>query len=113
MIVQVDGWKASRQAARVAIIAHLLTLLRALTADRARLGLENTALRQQLIVLKRSIKRPKIQDSDRVFWVLMRRMLKNWKARGANTQPTCISVVNGNLRGFGRAIDDRSSAESP
>ena len=63
----------------MATIAHLFTVIRALTTDRARLALENAALRQQLIVLKRSVNRAKINDSDRVFWVLMRRMLKDWK----------------------------------
>ena len=34
--------------------------------------LENLALRQQVAVLKRSVKRAKIDDSDRIFWILMR-----------------------------------------
>ena len=56
----------------MAVIAHLLALIRALVADRARLVLENVALRQQIVVLKRSVKRAKLVDSDRAFWVLMR-----------------------------------------
>ena len=63
----------------MATIAHLFTLIRALTADRARLALQNAALRQQLIVLKRSANRAKINDSDRVLWVLMRRMLNRFR----------------------------------
>ncbi len=49
-------------------ITPLLALINALLADRSRLALENVVLRQQLAVLKRSIKRAKIQDSDRIFW---------------------------------------------
>ena len=30
-------------------------------------------------VLKRSVKRPRIEDSDRVFWILMRRTFKEWR----------------------------------
>ena len=48
-------------------LTHLLTLINALLADRSRLALENIALRQQIVVLKRSVKRAKINDSDRVF----------------------------------------------
>ena len=48
-------------------LPHLLALVNALLADRSRLALENTALRQQIIVLKRSVKRAKINDSDRIF----------------------------------------------
>lgn len=58
---------------------HLLAVIRALTADRARLALENVALRQQLNVQRRNAKRPKLEDNDRAFWVLMRRLLREWR----------------------------------
>ena len=60
-------------------ITHLLVLINALVADRSRLALENIALRQQVAVLKRSVKRARVEDSDRVFWILMRRLLKDWR----------------------------------
>ncbi len=60
-------------------ITHLLALINALLADRSRLALENAALRQQIVVLKRSVKRAKIEDSDRIFWILMRRLLDSWR----------------------------------
>jgi hypothetical protein len=42
--------------------AHmLLTLIRALFRARSSLTLENLALRQQLAVLRRSVKRPKLR----------------------------------------------------
>ena len=56
-------------------ITLLLALINSLLADRSRLAIENVALRQQITVLKRSVKRAKIEDSDRIFWMLMRRML--------------------------------------
>ncbi len=58
---------------------HLLALLNALLADRSRLAFENVALRQQIVVLKRSVERAKINDSDRIFWILMRRLLDGWR----------------------------------
>ena len=48
-------------------ITLLLALINDLLADRTQLALENVALRQQLTVLRRSVKRAKIHDSDRVF----------------------------------------------
>ena len=44
---------------------HLWRLVRALTADRTRLAIENLVLRQQLDVLRRSVERPKLENSDR------------------------------------------------
>jgi len=61
------------------LLLDLITLIRALASDRARLALENAALRQQLNVLQRSVKRAKIEDSDRIFWVLMCRFFEKWK----------------------------------
>jgi len=34
--------------------------------------LENLALRQQLAVQQRSIKRPKVKNTDRIFWGWLR-----------------------------------------
>ena len=60
----------------MAWLTHLLTLINALLADRTRLVMENVALRQQVIVLQRSVTRAKVEDSDRIFWILMRITLK-------------------------------------
>ena len=68
----------------------LLALINDLLADRTRLALENAALRQQLTVLRRSVKRARIHDSDRVFWILMRRMLQNWRDTVAIVKPDTV-----------------------
>ena len=39
---------------------------------RRELAIENVALRQQLAVLRRSVKRPRLSNVDREFWVLLR-----------------------------------------
>ncbi|MEM7311455.1 MAG: hypothetical protein AAF682_32625 [Planctomycetota bacterium] len=51
-------------------------LFRLLIVDRRRLMMEKLALRHQLSVLKRSVKRPRIEDSDRMLWILLRRAFK-------------------------------------
>jgi len=80
-------------------LAHFLALINALVADRTRLALENAALRQQIIVLKRSVKRAKIEDSDRIFWILMRRLLASFCDTLMIIEPeTVISVSFANVR---------------
>ena len=60
-------------------LTALLGLLRAALADRQRLLLENAALRHQVAVLKRSVSRPRLDDSDRLFWIALRRLHREWK----------------------------------
>jgi hypothetical protein len=47
--------------------------------SRHSLLLENLALRQQLVVLKRRHPRPKLDLSDKLFWLLVRRCWSGWK----------------------------------
>jgi putative transposase len=60
-------------------------LLRVLLAGRARLVAEDLALRQQLTVLQRSVRRPKLRRRDRFFWVLLSRLWSRWRS--------CLLVV--------------------
>src|SRR5215469_11902185 len=54
------------------------TLLRLFRSHHSLL-LENLALRQQLVVLKRRHPRPKLNLFDRLFWLLVRRCWSGWK----------------------------------
>jgi|SRR5215469_545434 len=54
------------------------TFLR-LFRSRLSLVLENLALRQQLVVLKRHHPRPKLDLFDKLFWLLIRRCWSGWK----------------------------------
>ena len=56
-------------------------LLRSLVSAfkrRRSLALENLALRQQLAVLQRSVKRLRLSDLHRGLWVLLRRFWTDW-----------------------------------
>ena len=79
-------------------LATLLFMLRALVLDRQRLLLENLALRQQVIVLKRSVKRPQLRDGDRIFWILIRKALRDWKGCLLLVHPD--TVVRWHRRGW-------------
>jgi hypothetical protein len=53
------------------------TVLR-LFHSRRRLLLENLALRQQLLVLKRSGRKPRLHTTDRFFRIVLRRFWSGW-----------------------------------
>jgi putative transposase len=54
-------------------------LLARLFRSRRDILLENLALRQQLLTLKRRHPRPKLSHFDRLFWVAAKRVWSNWK----------------------------------
>ena len=74
----------------------ILTILRLLSGIwtalrlRSELALENLALRQQLAVLHRQHRRPRIRKSDRVFWLLLSRFWGNWKETLVIVRPETV-----------------------
>jgi len=91
------------------LITHLLTMISVLVSDRTRLAAENVALRQQITVLKRSVKRARIEDSDRIFWILMKRILKDWKECLLIVKPE--TVIRWHRKGFAYYWNRKSRAE--
>ena len=59
-------------------ILPLLCLILIALWLRSELALENLALRQQLAVLNRQHRRPKLRRSDRVFWLFLSRFGVHW-----------------------------------
>ena len=76
------------------LLAHLV-FRRPNTTD---LVLENLALRQQLAVLQRSVKRPRLRRRDRAFWVLLSRVWANWRSALMIVKPD--TVVGWHRKGF-------------
>ena len=62
------------------------------------LALKNMALRQQLIVLRRSCKRPHIRRRDRFFWMLLSHLWGDWKESLIMVKPQ--TVIKWNRKGF-------------
>jgi len=63
----------------MSLLSCLLALLRDELRTRRQLLLENLALRQQLGVLRRQVKRPQLSNSDRLFWVVYARLVAGWR----------------------------------
>jgi hypothetical protein len=66
------------------------TFLRALFGDAAAVSLENVALRYQLVVLQRSVGRPRICQWDRIFWVWLSRIWTGWRSSVVIVQPATV-----------------------
>ena len=73
-------------------------ILRILLADRSALIAENLALRQQLAVLSRSARRPRIRQRDRIFWVWISKLWRGWRSALIIVQPE--TFVRWHRRGF-------------
>jgi putative transposase len=61
-------------------VGIVLSLLRALLLGRGTLAAEDVALRQQLIVLQRSVKRTRLRRRDRLFWVWLCGLWRDWSS---------------------------------
>ncbi len=55
--------------------------IRAMCRRRADLVMENLALRQQVTALKKERPRPPLDDTDRAFWVALRKSWPGWASR--------------------------------
>ena len=70
---------AEHSAVMIIAIFRLLSLIPTALKLRSDFVLENLALRQQLAVLKRQVRRPKLRRADRFFWSLLSRSWIDWK----------------------------------
>jgi hypothetical protein len=52
--------------------------------------LENVALRQQLSVLRRTVRRPHLRTSDRLFWILLAKTWQDWRTALIVVQPDTV-----------------------
>jgi hypothetical protein len=62
----------------VTFVLAMLAYVRAFLIARHRLAMETSVLRQQLAVYKRKRARPQLRGSDRLFWIVVRRIWNNW-----------------------------------
>ena len=80
-------------------LVALLVLLRSLIRSRVDFQLENVALRHQVGVLQRSLKkRRKITAMDRLFWASLSRIWRDWRSALVIVKPQ--TVVSWHRTGF-------------
>src|SRR6267378_5690368 len=76
----------------ITLLLHLLRLLPFLFGGHRQLALENLALRQQLVVYKRTVPRPRLRTTDRLLWVGLATVWAGWRQAlvivSPNTRPT-------------------------
>ena len=66
--------------------------------SRATLQLENLALRHQLGVLRRSVKRPKLTSADRLLWAWLCEVWSDWRSALVIVKPE--TVIGWHRKGF-------------
>ncbi len=76
-------------------ILRLLSLILTALKLRSELALENLALRQQLAILSRRYRRPRLRRSDRVFWLLLSRCWSHWKETLVIVKPETVACWKG------------------
>jgi len=92
------------------VLRVILTFVKAFFVSRAALAAENVALRHQLAVLQRSVKRPKLRNRDRIFWSWLSRLWSGWRSALLMVRPE--TVVGWHRLGF-RLYWRRKSRKKP
>ncbi len=95
-------------ACRMEILAQLIRAVVLVAADRNRLAVENAALRQQVNVLQRSVTRPRLDDTDRMFWIFRRRWVRGRRDLLVIVQPE--TVIRWHRNGYRDYWKNRSQA---
>src|SRR5437870_10248206 len=81
-------------------LAILVWTLRSTIRTQRELALENLPLRQQVAVWKVRQPRPQLTTTDRIFWVVLSRLWKNWRSSLQVVRPE--TVVRWHRQGFRR-----------
>jgi putative transposase len=79
-----------RAASPTAVFSALFAFLAASLSSRVALQIEILALRHQLNVLERSVKRPRLSALDRWLWVWLSRHWSDWRSRIRIVKPATV-----------------------
>ena len=80
------------------LLYALLATARSSLRPQRELALENLALRQQLAVVQRKTKRPRLTKADRAFWVALSRLWPDWQNSLLVVKPQ--TVIGWHRKGF-------------
>ena len=76
------------------VVSFILSLLK----SQRQLVLENLALRQQVVMLRHSVKKPRPSMADKLFWILFSRHVDGWRKVLYSLHPD--TVVRWHRQGF-------------
>lgn len=80
------------------VFLSLVRFLISLSKSQSALALEVAAIQHQIMVLKRSVNRPKTNNSDRMLWVVLRKISPDRRKALVIVQPQ--TVINSHRQGF-------------
>src|SRR2546425_829687 len=92
-------------------ILSLFRMILLILGGYEQVALENLALRQQLAIFQRSVPHPKIRPTDRLFWVCLRKVWKEWKSALVIVRPE--TVLDWQRRRFRRYWSQLSQHKNP
>jgi putative transposase len=95
----------------LAAVVVLLRSLRLICSGHRAVALENVALRQQLSVFRRTVRRPQLRTRDRLFWVLLAKAWRHWRTALIVVQPD--TVVRWHRQWLRRRWTKRSTPKRP
>src|SRR5919106_1538901 len=96
------------------LFSALLTFLMTLLRSRLALQLEIVALRHQVAVYQRSVSRPRLRATDRLFWAWLSRLWSGWRYALAFVQPrTVIAWQRQRVRDHWRRLSQRGQPGRP
>src|SRR2546426_1623358 len=92
-------------------ILSLFRMILLILGGYEQVALENLALREQLAIFQRSVRHPKTRPTDRLFWVCLRRVWKEWKSALVIVRPE--TVLDWQRRRFRRYWSQLSRHTNP
>jgi len=96
------------------VVSALLAFVAALFQSHASIHLENLALRHQLAVYQRTVHRPRLCPSDRLFWAWLSRLRSGWQEVLAFVQPrTVIAWQQQRFRDHWRRLSEQGTPGRP
>ena len=84
--------------ADMSMLTFVITFLASLFKSQRQLVLENLALRQQVTMLRQSVKRPHAAMADKLFWIFYSRYVDSWRQMLCSLHPD--TVVRWHRHGF-------------
>jgi putative transposase len=96
------------------VVSALLAFVAALFQSHASLCLEHLALRHQLAVYQRTVHRPRLRPSDRLFWAWLSRFWAGWQKALTFVQPrTILAWQHQRFRDHWRGLSQRDKPGRP